>query len=426
MIALLSALTFTSQVIHPAPAPGPLDNPLKGWCTYPDAGPIDQPYSMVFLYVPWKDLEPSRGHYAFGAWERKAWNTSPAKGKHIVFRVYVDYPGRPSGLPNYLREEGVKVTRYTEEGGGESPDYDDPRMVDAMLRLIAALGQRYNSNPRVAFVQFGLLGFWGEWHTYPRTELFANDETAAKVLAAAHRAFPDKRLMNRYPLGYGGRQRWLGFFDDMFPEDTDGPENWQFLPRLRASNREDAWKTVPIGGEMVPHAAKRLLGDGFPTTMKRLEDAHFSWVGPYSPAIAGLSDPSLLANSRAMVRRLGYEYRLDEIRLPREIQTGKILQIEVEGTNAGVAPFYYPWPVELALQNGLGQIVQRWTAKTDLRTWLPGLFRFAAPIRTAVPPGTYRLVLGILDPWTKKPAIGFANALPRSEGWTRLATIQIR
>jgi len=36
-------------VVCPEAAPGPLDNPLKGWCPYTDAGPIHQPYSMVFL-----------------------------------------------------------------------------------------------------------------------------------------------------------------------------------------------------------------------------------------------------------------------------------------------------------------------------------------------------------------------------------------
>jgi hypothetical protein len=414
------------QIVRPAPAPGPLDNPLKGWCTYPDAGLIDQPYSMVFLYVPWKELEPIRGHYAFDAWERKTWNTQAARGKHIVFRVYIDYPTKPSGLPDWLRKEGVMLTPYKDYGGGESPDYNDPRMVDAMRRLIAALGKRYNPNPRVAFVQFGLLGHWGEWHTYPRSELFASEATARKVLDAAHQSFPDKMVMNRYPMGYAGRQKWLGFFDDLFPDDTDGTEDWQFLPRLRTSGRQDAWKTVPFGGEMVPRAAKRLLGSSFATTMKRLEDGHFSWIGPYSPAIAGITEPDLLANSRSMVRRMGYEYRLDEIRLPNELRKGKPMEVEVRGTNQGVAPFYYRWPVEMALEDAQGRIAQRWTVSVDIRRWLPGAFRFTSSPKITVNAGLYRLMLGIRDPWTMKPAIGFANALPRQDGWTQLAQVRIR
>lgn len=425
-LLLLASAQASFQIVRPDPAPGPLDNPLKGWCTYTDAGPISQPYSMVFLYVPWKELEPTRGHYAFDAWERKAWNTEAARGKHVVFRVFIDYPSRPSGLPDWLRAEGVKVTRYKEEGGGESPDYDDPRMVSAMERLIAALGKRYNPNPRVAFVQFGLLGFWGEWHTYPRTELFASDATVKRVLDAAHKAFPDKMVMNRYPSGYAGGQKWLGFFDDMFPEDTDGKEDWQFLPRVRSSHREDAWKTVPFGGEMVPHAAKRLLDGGFDSMMKRMEDAHFSWVGPYSPAIAGISEPNLLANCQAMVRRMGYEYRLDEVQVPSQVQKGQSMVVEVRGANQGVAPFYYRWPVEMALEDAKGRIAQRWTVGADIRTWLPGPFRFNFKVKITASPGRYRLMFGIRDPWTKQPAIAFANALPRQSGWTELAKVQIR
>lgn len=199
-----------------------------------------------------------------------------------------------------------------------------------------------------------------------------------------------------------------------------------FLPRLRAAGRQDAWKTVPFGGEMVPHAAKRLLGDGFATTMQRLESSHFSWIGPYSPAIAGIREPSFVARSQALVRRMGYEYRLDEIRLPREVRKGQPLPVEIRGRNQGVAPFYYHWPVEMALKDSRGRIARRWTVEADIRNWLPGSFRFTSRAKVAVSPGGYELMLGIIDPWTKKPAIGFANALPRQGGWTRLAQMQVR
>ena len=38
-------------IIHPEAAPGPLDNPLKGYCVYTDAGKIHRPYSMVYFYM---------------------------------------------------------------------------------------------------------------------------------------------------------------------------------------------------------------------------------------------------------------------------------------------------------------------------------------------------------------------------------------
>ena len=113
--------------IRPQAAPGPLDNPLKGWCPYTDAGEITQPYSMVFQYVSWKHLEPHEGEYRFEEWEAEAWSVARAKGKHIIFRVYVDYPNLETGMPEWLVQQGVRMRRYKDHGGGLAPDYDDAR-----------------------------------------------------------------------------------------------------------------------------------------------------------------------------------------------------------------------------------------------------------------------------------------------------------
>ena len=226
------------QVIRPKPAPGPLDNPLKGWCTYTD-GEISQPYTMVFRYISWAELEPRESVYRFAEWEKSAWEEPGAKGKHVVLRVYADYPGKPVGTPAWLLAKGVKTTPYTDYGGGQSPDYNHPAFVESMERLIQAMGARYDRNPRVAFIEAGFLGFWGEWHTYPHTGMFAWPETQARILSTIHKAFPTKMIMTRYPGGAAGAQDWLGFFDDLFPEDTDGPEGWQFLPTMEHSGRAD-------------------------------------------------------------------------------------------------------------------------------------------------------------------------------------------
>lgn len=306
LIRFLSILLFLDQalaeetIVRPAPQAGPLDNPLKGWCPYTNAGKIHQPYSMVFQYISWAELEPSENDFRFDAWE-KTWNVEAATGKHIIFRVYVDYPTKPSGLPDWLRKAGVNETAYEEYGGGKSPDYNDPRMVEALERLIAALGKRYNNNPRIAFIQMGLLGFWGEWHTYPRTNLYASPETERRVIDAYRNAFPNKCLMARYARDYAGKQAWLGFHDDMFPQDTDNGKDWSFLAGVRRENRTENWKNAVVGGEMVPGEAARWLGDDFETTRNMLERAHFSWIGPYCPALTKPKDDKFILRSEELV-----------------------------------------------------------------------------------------------------------------------------
>lgn len=423
--ATSSCLHADDVVVNPSPAPGPLDNPLKGWCPYTNAGEIDQPYSMVFLYAPWKELEPNPGDFRFDAWE-KSWDVDAAKGKHIIFRIYIDYPSLPSGLPTWLRAAGVKETTYEDHGGGVSPDYDDPKMVAAMERFIEALGQRYNKHPRIAFIQLGMLGFWGEWHTWPREEMYASPQTEQRIIDAYHKAFPDKSLMVRYARDYAGRQPWIGFHDDMFPQDTDNGKEWSFLSGLRSSNRTGNWASAVIGGEMVPNQAGLWLGPSYEKTTKMLERSHFSWVGPYCPALEPAPDDEVFRRrSESLVRKMGYEFQLTEIRHPRVVDPRRNFRIALAGRNKGVAPFYYPWSVEWALLDSSGRVIATHETEWDVREWLPGRYSENADVQFDVPAGEYQLGLGIRDPWRNRPAIKFANRLPVKDGWTIVSNITV-
>lgn len=406
-------------IVRPAPAPGPLANPLKGWCPYVDAGPISQPYSMVYHYVSWRELEPTPGHYDFDGWERRSWDKPAALNKHVVFRVYVDYPGRPSGLPDWLKGQ-VKLTRYESHGGGQSPDYEDPALVAGLERLIAALGERYDRNPRVAFVELGLLGYWGEWHTWPDDQLKPSLATERRVIDAYHKAFPTVGLMARSARDYAGQQAWLGFHDDMFPDDTDNGQDWSFLAGLRRSGRSDNWKQAPIGGEMVPGAARKWLGD--PLTRTMIDRSHFSWVGPYCPALARLGRSP---EAEDLVRRMGYQFRWDEFRIPRRIVANQPCSVELDGVNEGVAPFYRAWDVQLALIAAGSGVVRTTKLPVDVRTWLPGAIHVEATTTFEAPPGSYALALGIIDPSTKSPAIEFANRVETRNGWTILGPVEV-
>lgn len=408
---------------------GPLDNPLKGWAAYWFSWTTQyyQPVSMNFWYVSWRELEPNPQDYRFQAFEQR-WDSSPlTQNNHVVFRVYLDYPGLPTGVPQWLIDMGVEMRPYTEYGGGLSPDYDDPRLVQALVRLIQAMGQYFNHHPRVAFIQLGLLGFWGEWHTYPRTELFASDATQRIVVDAMRAAFPDKILQARTANGYLGQHAWLGYHDDMFPEDTDNGEPWHFLPTLRRAGRDQNWKVACIGGELVPNEALRLLTTDWSLTQTMLERGHFTYLGPYCPALENHnSNTTFLNNSRWMVRRMGYEYRLNRLRWTPQVPRGRRIELTLSGENQGIAPFYYPWKVRMALLNTANQPVLSWDVQTDIRRWLPGAFSFTTVSPTiTLPRGRYRLAIGIIDPWRNRPRIRFANNLTVVNGWTVLEQVKV-
>lgn len=416
----LSLLVPNLDISLPA-GPGPVTNPLKGYAPYVEPGNLkDVPSTMTFFETSWRELEPKEGEYRFAEWEAKTFKAAPNKVKHVVLRVYMDYPNQGIGLPQYLIDAGVKMTPYSDDGigTGKSPDYRDPRLRKALSRLIAAMGVHWDRDPQVAFIQLGLLGHWGEWHTYPRAELFAPADVQKEVVDKLHAAFPHKQLMARTATDYLGKHAWMGFHDDMIPDDTLGPEDWKFLSNLKAAKRDVNWKVAPTGGEMVPGAAKRYLGTDWELMKRAVRDVHLTWIGPYCPLMANSDDPTYKERAAELSRMLGYEFRLDRAKV-----TGN--QLHVEGVNQGVAPFYYPWTVRVALIANNGYVVSTVDAKADPREWLPGKFNFSSSIPKPPGKGRYRLAVGLIDPWKGVPTVRFANRLDVVGGWTVLSTLSL-
>ncbi len=424
MLTLLASALLSTAFLQDnwsyKPAAGPLNNPLKGWCPFmTESTVLEAPYSMTYFNVSWRELEPEEGKYAFEKWEKAMWELPGAKGKNIVFRVFVDYPGEPSGVPQWMKDKGLKMTSYDDPGGGQCPDYQNPAFQAALLRFAKALGSRYDKNDRVPFIELGILGFWGEWHTWPKMELFAPEPFQKQMLDVMTTAFPTKHLLARNPGGTAGQVTSVGYHDDMIPEDTLGPEDWKFLTAMSKAGRGDSWKSKPRGGEMMPAMLKEYATSKLETTLKAIDEAHFSWIGPACPALL-LQTPELTFNQSTMVRRMGYQFALRSVSVTRE---GESLKLIVKGENEGVAPFYYSWRVELALLDEKGNVVERRPVEIDIRKWLPGKFQEEVKVNFKAWDGRKSLALGIIDPYRKVPNIDFATAIPHRNGWQILGSL---
>lgn len=124
---------------------------------------------MEFQYFAMGELVDGWGRYDWQVLEA-ALDKAKAGGRQLIFRIYLEYPGKDDVLPSFLLKEGVKVTRWNDEGGKVvvTPDYESEIVRRAIREFIGALGKKYGGDPRVGFVTAGILGLWGEWHNYPR------------------------------------------------------------------------------------------------------------------------------------------------------------------------------------------------------------------------------------------------------------------
>lgn len=428
-------------------APAPIDNPLKGLVPYAGNVPDRFPHSMEFSYLPLSALMTDYDQFEWKPLEDLL-NAVAGRGHQAIFRVYLEYPGRKNVIPGFLIRGGLKVHRYINTNTQpfppkeiETPDYGDPNLRRALRQFIAALGRKYDGDPRIGFITAGLLGTWGEWHTHPRNELFASREVQAEIMDAYEAAFRITPVLVRYPVGEGNKRsapnaaRPLGYHDDSFAwatlETGKRGDEWFFMAAMRSAGQQaiDKWKTRPIGGEIRPEAWGKVFDPdpGDPRIQdfaQCVEATHVTWLMD-SGMFGRQRNEARTKRAETLVRRMGYEFHVASVAL---VPGGEGLEARVELVNRGVAPFYYDWPIEFGLLDGDGKVVRTWRGAGKLTGLLPGDPPRVWQERLAVDatPGRYKLALRVANPLPGGKPLRFANREQDADspGWLTLGDVE--
>ena len=294
----------------------------------------------------------------------------------------------------------------------------------------------------MGFLTAGLLGLWGEWHTYPRTELFASKRTQERILAAYERAFHRVPVLLRYPAApensalAENAQRPFGYHDDSFAWGTldTGRKNdsWFYLAARKAAGplAMERWRTHPIGGEIRPEVWGIIFDEkpghkqaqDFATCVR---ETHASWVLD-SGMFRDKADPARVACASAQVRRMGYDFRVVTADTTRRGEHGVAVALDI--VNRGVAPFYQDWRLELGAIAADGAVLETWPMKWTLR----GLQPSETPThwetqfeRTASRGRICTLALRVVNPMTGGKRLRFANAAEDrdAKGWLSLGPL---
>lgn len=82
-------------------------NPYMGLVMDATSGSTEQPFSMVYAGISWRELEPQKGKFNFNAIEKKIKYKYWKRDKSYVIRVYMDYPSseKHMDIPDWLYKE---------------------------------------------------------------------------------------------------------------------------------------------------------------------------------------------------------------------------------------------------------------------------------------------------------------------------------
>lgn len=381
------------------------------------------------MAVHWGALEGEKGNYDFAALEER-WNFAYWKeqGVHLVLRVVADEPGDEAhmDIPQWLYEEmeGRGTWYQSSYGKGFSPDYTHPAMIEAHSRLMAALGERYDGDPQVAYVQLGSLGHWGEWHVNQKAGIapFPKLGTAEQYIAHYVDAFSQTPMLMRRPFpavneeGLGlyhdtlGREESDGLHLDWIREGYVSDQTGEKLPACL-----DFWKYGPSGGELASGIPMEdFFTEGFPHLLSTVKALHTSWIGPHCPKGEELSEKAR-ENMELLSAELGYCYTLRSLTVKKSLLGGVKLNLAFE--NLGIAPMYASWPLRIELRDQTGQVIARRDVPANQKTWLKEgnvSCRFSGQMKDL------EIWVGIVDPMTNTCRVALANDLTMKDGMYRL------
>jgi len=429
------------QIIEFHPISTPIINPLMGWAPWASIENSNQPHTLVYADLIWRDFEPQKGLYDFSAFEaRNQFDRWRQEGKRVVFRFIADKPGGDAhmDIPNWLFDaiEGDGEFYDNEYGRGFSPNYSNPLFIRSHKRAIEALGSRYGQDDFLAYVELGSLGHWGEWHIHSEIGSFPPEYIQNIYVSHYVEAFPDTHLLMRRPFAIA-RTLGLGLYNDM-TGDLNSTTTWlEWIANggeyehMGDANAlvamYNGWERAPVGGEQAPSISdEEFFRDNLTQNLELLRKSHTTFIGPNGPYNIEVDGP-LQDGVDQILSVLGYRIYIKQVQMPRWVTVEKNINVQIKFVNNGVAPIYYNWPVNIYLYNEDESVIDISQIDMDIREILPDE-NYQISIKLSVSDlnkGTYTLGIAIIDPQTKQPAVQLAMENYRQDFIYKLGSFKV-
>ena len=390
LMLLLAAGVVHAASVQPPELAGDVANPHRGfmlWGTdFADGAAANYYGARIFhIYVPWREVETAPGVFAWAQMEAN--HLQPILAVYpdatFVLRLLADYPDGPDSnidlfyerdgqgavidphrdFPAFLLAPPFSLTAlpYVEGGScglygsGVMLPWNDPLLIERMELLIAAFGARYDGHPRISAVQFGLLGYWGEWHTHGCTVHALGTTVRSRLAQAFIAAFPATPLQTRYAQEPDASDP-VGFHEDYFPSFTVRCNDWPTVPLCddggthnldegfrRVPRMAGYWRQHPIGGES-PMPAQKQFWHSAPAVVADIVRAyHFSILGP----AGGHQSAGQQAAMSTIGRALGYRLVVAQARWSSHVSATAPLHLALVVGNRGSAPLYHPFALHV-------------------------------------------------------------------------------
>lgn len=346
-------------------------NPLTGFAPPAENRADCAGTRLVTITLTWAEWEPQEGQFDIAGLEEK-YHIREYREKHsnAVLRFVCDVPGDipHMDIPQWLYDRTADGVFYdTEEGKGYAPDYSNRELRTAHRKALKALGDYFNDDSFLAYVEAGSLGANGEWHTEQDTPKLPNAKVLAEYVRDYREAFHNVSFV-----ALGGEETekqadkiWKDtphgvYFDALGDKKQAG----KWLKANPPDEDPDEDKIAqPVAGRLTPKLLdEERLSDGLQETLQEIRDCHITYLSGNCPN----ADMQEENSSRMMLRTMGSCIYVSKLRTTVNYRRDTLV-MEFTFQNIGVAPFPQKWPVKMLIYDSKGKQIEEQELDLDIR-----------------------------------------------------------
>jgi len=418
-------------------------NPGKGWVSYGTSFPTTLPASqqgmvnVMYSRPDWSAIEPSENTFNWSLIDN-AISSAQAHGIKFAFGIvncdvenYVSANATPqwvfdAGAGYYqVGPNGWAVTNYNVPYWSTNPIF-----FAKMDAFIYALGQRYNGNTNIAYIDIRNYGEWGEGHLGNISTANSGQiipyisvgELETNYLQPYLKAFPNTQLIipwgaSSYNAAYSWAvQQGAGMRRDGIPNWNDGSDiTFASGSGPAVIEYTDSYDNLVAAGLWTNSVVSADI------LRAKASYSEISWssdfINNFSNSMAGLQN------------QMGYHFVLTNVTIPQWFSSITPNPITMNWINRGVTCLYVPCSVAVALLDGGNNVVGKsWLSGVNPQlNWASGPITVASSMNYGgVPAGNYQLAVGLFTSTNQtQPNFLIGNKGRTSNGWYVITNISL-
>lgn len=390
---------------YPIPAYVPQDGRNEGY--YPDT-------TIAYIRILWKEFEPEQGQYNYALLE-DVLAKAKAKGQKVMLRLIAHSTRESDDVPDWVKK--IMDCPARPKGARIKASPADERFPQLFGLAMQKIGERFDSDPTLEFLDVSLPGCWGE--DYNRTHF--SEQAQRDFFDIYTKYFPNTQLLGQvnYPdfLRYQNESRVVGWRADGFGTPPHVYKNYP--PKV--NQFPDLWKQGPVALESYWWLGEwKRQGWDIDDYINITLNWHISAFNAKSLPIPYEWKPRI----EYWLSKMGYHFRPVEVACPETVNAGETLTLDLLMENYGVAPIYRDTPLHVRLYGEEGSYV--YDTDINTRQWLPGIHGNTVSFQVPkdLPAGTYHVEIGIYS--EDAPLIYMCTDAVRNGSFYRVGSVWVK